>query len=129
MAQNTPKLNDELSFTRHITREDILSFAETSQDHGIHHVEGEKLLAHGLLVATLPTKLGGDLNFIASQMVFDFIKPVYENDIVTCTGKIEKIIEQSKRYKVWFSFVCHNENREEVLKGTSHGMIWKKELS
>ncbi|MDH5717897.1 MAG: hypothetical protein OEZ22_09695 [Spirochaetia bacterium] len=116
---------DKVNFTRHISRQNILDFAQISEDHGDHHVTGEKLLAHGLLVATLPTKLGGDLNFIASNMYFEFVKGVYENETVTCVGHIDKIIEQSRRYKVWFSFNCYNEKKETVLKGTSSGMIWK----
>ena len=122
---NYPKQGDTFSFSRKFTREDILDFAGISHDHGSHHVSGKRLIAHGLLVATLPTKLGGDLNFIGSEMHFNFLKPVYEGETVTCTGKAEKITSQSKRIKCLFSFVCHNEKNECVLTGTSSGMIRK----
>jgi len=120
-----PEAGDTIDYSRHISREDIIEFARISKDYGVHHVNGERLLAHGLLVATLPTKLGGDLNFIATEMVFEFKKGVYENENITCTGHIDKVIEQKKRFKVWFSFVCRNDFNEEVLKGRSHGFIWK----
>lgn len=120
-----PKPGDEHSFSRMISREDILEFARVSHDHGAHHMEGEKLLAHGLLVATLPTKLGGDLNYIAAEMRFEFVKAVYENEIITCKAKVEKVIEQSRRFKCRFSFVCYNENNQPVLIGHTNGMIWK----
>jgi hypothetical protein len=34
--------------------------------------EHGRLMAHGLLTATLPTKIAGDMNFIARQMTFEF---------------------------------------------------------
>jgi len=120
-----PEAGDTINYSRHILREDIIEFAKISNDYGVHHVKGDRLLAHGLLVATLPTKLGGDLNFIATEMIFEFKKGVYENDYITCTGRIDKVIEQQKRSKVWFSFVCINDFNETVLKGRSHGFIWK----
>ena len=123
--QVTLSQGNEFHYTRKITRTDIIEFSRISGDQGIHHREGEKLLAHGLLVATLPTKLGGDINYIASDMHFKFLMPVYEEETITCTARIEKIIEQKSRLKGWFSFECRNEQNEIVLKGSSFGMIWK----
>jgi hypothetical protein len=40
-------------------------FADVSRDRGIHHVKSDedgRLLVHGLLTATIPTKLGGDID-------------------------------------------------------------------
>ncbi|MDH4261914.1 MAG: dehydratase [Spirochaetia bacterium] len=116
----------ETQYTRLITREDIIKFAEISHDRGQHHVDlKKKLLAHGLLVATLPTKLGGDLNFIASAIEFNFIKGVYEGETITCLAKVENLLEQEKRFKTKFSFYCVNESGEMVMEGTTKGMIWK----
>ena len=120
------KLNEEFSYTRLITREDILQFADFSHDQGRHHVSTEsRLLAHGLLVATLPTKLGGDINFIASSMEFQFLHPVYEGEIITCTAQFVKLVEQAKRYKGEISFQCKNESGEIVMTGKTKGMVWK----
>ncbi len=44
------------------------------------------LMAHGLLTATLPTKLGGDLNYIARTMEFEFLRPVYAGEELRCVG-------------------------------------------
>jgi len=120
------KLGEEMSFTRSFTHEDIINFSNISKDTGIHHVDGtKKLLVHGLLLATLPTKLGGDLNFIASRMEFHFVSPAYENDIIECRARLEKIVEQKRRIKCEFSFKCMNQDSKVVMEGFSSGMIWK----
>lgn len=125
---NTKKLQpgSEYRYSRRISREDILHFAEISQDRGNHHVNPEsRLMAHGLLIATLPTKLGGDLNFIASAFEFAFVKAVYEGETITCIAKMDSLLEQAKRYKATLSFQCINERGDLVMEGTTKGMIWK----
>ena len=118
-------VGDESSFSRTFSREDIMNFAQISYDTGRHHVNsGKKLLVHGLLLATLPTKLGGDLNFIAKDMEFYFRNAVYEGDIILCIARLEKLVKQKKRLKCKFSFRCFNQNGVLVLEGISSGMIW-----
>lgn len=80
-------------------------------------------MAHGLLVASLPTKLGGDLNFIARSMKFEFLGPVYAGDELTCRGLVDSVIAQSSRFKVGFSFTVTNQKGAVVMKGASFGMI------
>lgn len=119
-----------LEWSRTFTEEDIARFAELSGDKGVHHLERDaqgRLLAHGLLSATLPTKLGGDLDFIARSMRFEFLKPVYAGDALTCKGLVDSVAAQSTRFKVRFSFEVVNQSGEAVLKGTSAGMILRKE--
>ena len=114
------------SWTRAIHESDILSFAELSGDKGRHHTERDpsgRLLAHGLLTATLPTKLGSDWNYIARTMEFDFIKPVYSGDVLTCVGTIEEVVARNTRWKVRFSFEVANQGGVLVMKGTSTGQV------
>jgi len=121
------KAGDEVTYARLITREDILKFADISHDRGFHHINLEsRLLAHGLLIASLPTKLGGDMNYIAQTMEFQFLKPVYEGEMITCIGKIEKIREQERRFKTELSFRCTKETGEIIMTGYSKGFIWKQ---
>lgn len=64
------QIGDVISWQRTFTDEDIRLFAKLSGDEGEHHLvadEHGRLMAHGLLTATLPTKIGGDLNFIARE--------------------------------------------------------------
>ena len=123
------KAGDSFQWQRAITEEEIRKFAEVSGDKGIHHMQPDaegRLLAHGLLTATLPTKVGGDLDYIAREMRFEFLRPVYSGDTLTCTGVVESIIPQPKRFKVGFSFEVANQLGKTVLKGTTSGMILRK---
>lgn len=122
------RVGQRLGWSRTITEADIRAFAEFSGDRGSHHLEKDsqgRLMAHGLLTATLPTKLGGDLNFIAGSMSFQFIRPAYSGDTLDCVGTILTVIEKPKRWKVEFDFEIRNQHGKPVLKGKSEGMIPK----
>ena len=80
-------------------------------------------MAQGLLTATLPTKLGGDLNFIARTMLFEFVAPVYSGDYLRCEGTIDSIVTQSSRYKLKMSFSVLNQENTLVLKGATSGAV------
>lgn len=120
------KQGDQVRWSRTITEADIAAFTQISQDRGRHHVERDvqgRLLAQGLLAATMPTKLGGDLNYIARQMIFEFVGPVYGGDELECVGTIDLAIRRPGRWKMKFSFVITNQRQESILKGTSSGVI------
>ncbi|MBI5595311.1 MAG: hypothetical protein HY928_04395 [Elusimicrobia bacterium] len=118
----------QLRYTRHISAHDIADFTKSSHDANIYHVEPDpsgRLIAHGLLVASLATKLGGDLHFLARTMTFDFIKPAYSGDTLTCLATVDSLIEQSERFKCRFSFTVTNQAGETVMVGHTAGMIRK----
>ena len=73
----------EFRWERSFTDQDLAQFTRLSGDRGMHHIvpdeHGNKMI-QGLLTATLPTKIGGDLNYVAREMVFDFHRPVYVGD-------------------------------------------------
>jgi 3-hydroxybutyryl-CoA dehydratase len=113
-------------WTRAITEADVARFAELSGDRGRQHLERDvkgRLMAHGLLTATLPTKLGGDMNYIARTMEFEFVKAVYAGDELTCDGTVLATIAQRARFKVRFAFEVRNQDGETVLRGTTSGQI------
>jgi 3-hydroxybutyryl-CoA dehydratase len=104
----------------------VRAFAELSGDKGVHHVEADiygRIMVQGLLTATVPTKLGGDMNYIARHIVFDFVRPVFVGDTVTCEGTVEKAEPAEGRLNVSLSFVCHNQEGKEVMRGTTEGII------
>jgi acyl dehydratase len=114
------------SWTRAITEADVRAFADLSGDRGRHHVEpgaNGRLMAHGLLTATLPTKLGGDMNYVARTMEFEFLKPVFAGDVLTCAGVVLSAAVQSSRYKVRLSFEVRNQDGVVVLTGTTAGSV------
>jgi len=92
----------------------------------VHHVEADiygRIMVQGLLTATIPTKLGGDMNYIARHIVFDFVRPVFAGDAITCEGTVEKVEPAGGRLNVSLSFVCHNQDGNEVMRGTTEGVI------
>jgi len=115
-----------LRWERTLTEDEILRFMELSGDRGVHHREKDtegRLLAHGLLTATLPTKLGGDLDYIARTMTFEFLKPVYAGDALTCVGVVDSVKPGRAFTRVSFSFTVTNQASVVVMKGDSSGVI------
>ena len=120
------QVGDVISWQRTFTEDDIRLFAGLSGDQGVHHLEPDehgRLMAHGLLTATLPTKIGGDINFIAREMTFAFIRPVFAGDTVTCDVTLTAIEPAEKYVKLSCAFVCRNQNGKEVLTGRGAGVV------
>lgn len=112
----------ERTFTHH----DVAQFAALSGDKGVHHMQPDasgRVMVHGLLTATVPTKLGGDLNYIARVMTFEFVRPVYVGDTVQAELTLTQVEANERYYDVSMVVVCENQRREEVLRGKSHGVV------
>ena len=119
------------TFERRFTLDDVESFARISGDRGIHHVRPDregKIMLQGLLTATLPTKIGGDLNYIAREMDFEFLRPVFVGDTVTARAVVEKVVESNKGLNVKMSVVCKNQDGRDVLVGWTDGLIRRENL-
>ncbi len=103
-----------------------MEFGRISGDQGKHHVEYDekgRLMAQGLLTASIGTKIGGDLNYIAKELVSEFIRPVFSGDKITCEVTIKKIEQMEGFKKVEIESVYHNQKGKEVMRGSSHGII------
>jgi 3-hydroxybutyryl-CoA dehydratase len=114
------------TYQRTFTAEDVRAFAELSGDKGVHHVVADiqgRIMVQGLLTATIPTKLGGDVNYIARHIVYDFARPVFVGDTITCVGIVKKVEPAEGRLNVSLSFVCRNQDGKEVMRGTTEGII------
>jgi acyl dehydratase len=115
-----------LSYERTFTRDDVERFAELSGDRGRHHRVGAadgRLLVHGLLTASLPTKLGGDIDYIAADMHFEFVAAVYTGDTIRCELTIDEAIEGERNVRVRLSGACENQDGAQVMRFSSHGLI------
>ncbi|WP_079508859.1 MaoC/PaaZ C-terminal domain-containing protein [Mesobacillus jeotgali] len=123
----TLKVGDMITFQRTFTERDVELFTELSGDEGIHHITPDKqgrVVVQGLLTATLPTKVGGDNNVLARNMVFEFLRPVFTGDTISCEVIIEQYESQEKnRTAILATFSCRNQNEKEVLKGSFSGVI------
>lgn len=119
---------DSISWQRTFTEEDIRLFATLSGDQGEHHLQPDKegrLMAHGLLTATLPTKIGGDINLIAREMTFAFHRPVFAGDTITCEVTLTAFAPAEKYFNVSSKWVCRNQDGKEVMTGGGDGIVRK----
>jgi len=117
---------DVVTWERTFTEADIQLFNQVSGDQGVHHVtpdEQGRLMVHGLLTATVPTKIGGDMNFIAREMKFQFHRPVFAGDTVKCEATIMAIEPAEQYTNVRTEFVCRNQNGKEVMSGYAAGVV------
>lgn len=120
------EVGQTFSWERTFTREDVEGFARLSGDAGVHHVSQDaegRIMVHGLLTATLPTKIGGDMNYIARQMTFEFLRPVFVGDTIRVEGKVTHASREAGQLQVAVAFECRNQHGKTVLTGTSHGVI------
>ena len=120
------QVGDIISWQRTFTEDDVRRFRHVSGDAGIHHVrpnQQDRVLVHGLLTATLPTKIGGDLNFIAREMTFQFHRPVFVGDTVQCNVTITALEPAEQTTHMSAQWVCRNQDGQEVMTGQAYGVI------
>jgi acyl dehydratase len=120
------QVSNVVSWQRTFTEEDVRTFGRLSGDEGAHHVlpdDHGRLMVQGLLTATLPTKIGGDMNFIARQMTFQFLRPVFVGDTVHCEVTIVGLEPAEQYTRLSCRWVCRNQYEKEVLTGEADGII------
>ncbi|MFC6768750.1 MaoC/PaaZ C-terminal domain-containing protein [Natrinema soli] len=123
-----PEEGDEYTVERTFDHEDVREFGDISGDRQPIHTEPDeagRLTVQGLLTATLPTKIGGDLNYIARGMEFEFVEPVYTGERIRCTVRLESVTERDGYYDVGSAAVCENEDGEDVMRAEIDGLIPK----
>ena len=120
------KLGDKRSVKRTFSDEDIRLFARFSGDEGEHHLVPDdqgRLMAHGLLTATMPTRIGGEMNFIAQQMMFEFHRPVFAGDEIECVVTIIELERQEKQTRLGAQCICRNQDGKVVMSGLARGVV------
>ena len=80
-------------------------------------------MVQGLLTATLPTKLGGDLSYLAREMLFEFVRPVFTGDRIECVSTATRVERQPGRTYAEFAVSCVNQAGKEVLRASTKGVI------
>jgi len=123
------QVGDTLSWSRTFTEEEIRLFARLSGDAGEHHLVPDakgRLMAHGLLTATLPTKIGGDLNFIAREITFQFLRPVFAGDTIDCEVTLLELEPDEQFTRLVSKWICRNQHSQEVMTGQARGVIRTK---
>jgi 3-hydroxybutyryl-CoA dehydratase len=126
------QVGDVLAWERTFTVEDVIQFGVLSGDQGIQHMrpdEEGRLMVQGLLTATLPTKLGGDMNYIAREMDFEFLRPVFTGEKIRCEVTLTHLEEVDGRINMAATGVCRNEKGKEVLIVRTQGIIREPRFS
>lgn len=120
------KVGDKISWSRTFTEADIKQFADLSGDSGEHHLLPDaqgRLMAHGLFTATLPTKIGGDINFIARELKFEFFRPVFAGDRIDCEVTVTEYEPGEEYARLSSEWRCVNQHGKEVMTGHGKGVI------
>jgi len=125
------EIGQSASFTKTITEEDVMKFAEVTGDYNPIHVNSEyaktqmfgEQVAHGalssgLISAVLGTKLFGPGILYGGQTV-KFIKPVFFGDTLTAIGTVkDKFTKKEGKLKfIICDTVVKNQNDEVVTSG------------
>ena len=114
--------------SRRFTEQDLISFADITRDHNPVHFDDRFVAAkkfkgricHGLLVGSLLTEIGGQIGWLASEMNFRFIKPVYIGDTIECSLTITQIHDPN-----WAKaeVIYCNQNGTVVLEAELAGIL------
>jgi acyl dehydratase len=122
------RVGDVFIVSRTFTQQDTVQFGNLTRDYNpVHYDErwADKkgfggLICHGLLVGSMICEIGGQIGGLASGLTFNFIKPVYFGETVTCTATIREMEE-----KGWAKAeaVFTNENGELVCRAVLSGPL------
>jgi acyl dehydratase len=124
----TLQVGDQGSFTKTVTEQDVLGFANASGDMNPLHIDEEyarhsmfgERVAHGILTAgIISAVLGGEIpgvGCIFVELHIRFLKPVRIGSTITATATVEEIMNP-KRIRMFVA--CVNEQGEDVAIGNA----------
>ncbi|MFT4922559.1 MAG: acyl dehydratase [Haloarculaceae archaeon] len=118
---------------RTFTEADVADFADVTGDTQDIHTEPDedgRLVVHGLLTGSLMTKIGGDLEVLASEMVFHFRKPVYTGDRIRCTWTNDRVVDHPEGQQLEATAVYERLDddgtpEETVLEASAEGIVFE----
>ena len=128
-----PVLGEKVAFTRTLTEADVALFIGTTWDVNPLHTDEvycaatpfKHRIVPGLLTASLLTHLGGLWAFLATEMDFHFLAPVYAGDSITAQAEVGEIDTQTGA--VWLKCTCTNQDGKPVLSADVRGFPGKFE--
>jgi len=117
----------KVAFTRTLTEADVALFIGITWDVNPYHTDDtfvsktrfKRRIVPGLLTASLLTHLGGLWAFLATEMHFEYLAPVYIGDSITAKSEIVEV--DPARGWVRLSCLCTNHNGEPVLRADVSG--------
>ncbi len=115
-------------FSRTFTEGDVIEFGDLTRDYNPVHYDRRfastkkfpNVICHGLLVGSMICELGGQVGWLASGMAFEFLRPVYIGETVTCEMTIKEIDDRNSAVA---EAAFTNSEGVEVLRATLTGFI------
>ena len=117
-----PVKGAKAAFTRTLTEADMALFIGVTWDVNPLHTDDtyaaampfKRRIVPGLLTASLLTHLGGLWAFLAQEMRFTFLAPVYVGETITAQAEVAEVDEA--RGWVRLACTCVNQQGQEVLR-------------
>ncbi|MCJ7722530.1 MAG: MaoC family dehydratase [Anaerolineales bacterium] len=127
------QIGEEASLKKKISQQDILKFAEITEDRNPIHLDEhyasrtffKKRIVHGMLPASLisavlGTKLPGSGSIYLDQYL-KFLKPVYPGDEITAIVRVTDWNNEKRRIKLLTEVI--NQNQDVVIIGEANLMM------
>ncbi|MGB3684115.1 MAG: MaoC family dehydratase [Rubrobacteraceae bacterium] len=126
-AYEALEVGQTFTFRRTFTDGDVALLCGVTGDFNPYHQDAafagesfyERLTIPGLLTGSMLTHIGGMLGFLATEMSFEYLKPVFVGDTITCTVTIAEKDEPTRRVTGEIDFV--NQDDIKVLRATFGG--------
>ncbi len=123
------------TFRRTFTDGDVALFCGVTGDYNPYHQDESfareswygRLTIPGLLTGSMLTHIGGMLGFLATEMSFEYLAPVFVGDTIVCTVTIAEKNEEKRRIEATTTFV--NQDGVEVLRASFGGFPGRVRLA
>jgi 3-hydroxybutyryl-CoA dehydratase len=121
-AFESVELEKPFTYRRTFTDTDLALFCGISGDFNPYHMDetfarqswfGRRTLP-GLLTASMATHLGGMIGFLATEMTFEYLAPVYPGDTITCVMRFTEKDETKRLLTALATYT--NQDGVEVLR-------------
>ena len=114
-------------YRRTFTEGDVALFCGVTGDFNPYHQDDTfaeqnwfgRRIVPGLLTGSMITHMGGMIGFLAREMTFEFLAPVYIGDTITCTITMREKDETRRLFLADASYV--NQDGKEILRATFNG--------
>ena len=123
-----PDEGDVVTYERSFTVEDVREFREVAGDRRAVKSEPNEdgqLPVPELLTGSLMTKIGGELRYVARTIEYDFQRPVYTGESITCEWTVESKTEEEDRFLLENTVVYRDEDGETIGTGGTTGLVRK----
>ena len=118
------QVGDELRTSYAFTVEDVLTFARLSGDEASQHQQPDaqgRLIVHGLLTASLPTRIGSRMHIWAREMTCQWRRPVYTDQPIVCVVRVEEMSASARGTRMCVSMQCLDPDGHLVMSGECRG--------